>query len=65
MGGLGENAGKYQVWTSLEDGTIIKKSGYTDWTQDEVTEEWTKQKMIGLLLNSCFVRIGRRSLYGS
>ena len=39
IAGSGNNAGKFQVWTTLENGTVIDKKGYTDWTKDDQGEE--------------------------
>ena len=43
IAGSGNNAGKFQVWTTLENGTVIDKKGYTDWTQDD-QGEWSKKE---------------------
>ena len=41
VAGTNENSGKFQVWTSTTDGTIIKKQGYVDYsTSTPTTYDW-------------------------
>ncbi len=41
VAGTNENSGKFQVWTSTNDGTIINKQGYVDYsTSTPTTYDW-------------------------